>query len=76
MKQTTVDRRKAFRKLWKDLGKRFLLMFGAGLLLVVVMPVTRLNPLAYLVAFLIAFAIAWVWMFRRKEVRKEFEGDD
>ena len=76
IKQSVMDRRKMVRKLWKDLGKRFLLMFGAGLLIVVIMPITRLMPLAYLLVFFITFGISWVWLFRRKEIRDEFLGDN
>jgi hypothetical protein len=75
VKQTIVDRRKMVRKLWKDLGKRFLLMLMAGWLIVVLMPITRLMLFAYLCVFFITFGISWVWMFRKKEVRDEFLGD-
>jgi hypothetical protein len=75
VKQTIVDRRKMVRKLWKDLGKRFLLMLGAGCLIVVIMPITRFMPFAYLCVFFITFGISWVWMFRKKEIRDEFLGD-
>lgn len=76
VKQTKIDRRKAIRKFWRDMGKRFLLILGAGLLIIVLMPITRYNPLYYLIVFLVAFAISWVWMFRRKEIRDEFLGDN
>lgn len=77
IKQTTIDRRKVLHRLWHDLGKKFLLMFGAGCGLLALMPMTRLEPVAYLAAFLVSFAIAWIWMFRGKEQNPLFKkGDD
>jgi hypothetical protein len=77
IKQTTIDRRKVLRRLWHDLGKKFLLMFGAGSGLAALIPRTRLEPLAYLVAFLVAFALSWIIMFRGREQNPLFKkGDD
>lgn len=77
MKQSRVERRMVLKRLWKDIGKTFIIIYAVALLLVVTMPMTRGNALAYFVAFLLSFAISFFLLFfKSKEKPAEFESAD
>lgn len=77
MKQKKVERKKFFRRFYKDIGKRFLLFSLLGCLLVLLMPLFRLSILPYLIVFLISFSLSWITLFMKKERHRLFEeGDD
>lgn len=65
MKQVRVERRRAMRRLWEEMGRKFVIMYAVSLVIVVALPFTRGSALAYFVAFLITFSIAFFLVFFR-----------
>lgn len=77
MKQSKVERRIILRRLWKDVGKTFLIIYAIALLIIIVLPLTRGSALAYFVAFLLSFGISFFLLFfKSKEKPAEFESAD
>lgn len=77
MKQVRVERRKALRRLWDEMGRKFIIMYAIALVIVVALPFTRSNALAYFVAFLVTFSIAFFLIFfRAKEKPPELTYGD
>jgi len=79
MKQSKVDRRRLYADFWHEVVRwACMILFIAGTLSTVIclhfrLPITFLM---YFVEFLVSLFIAWVFMFRRRPVKSEFEGDD
>jgi len=77
MKQTQVERRRILKKFWKEMGKKFLLIFGIGLLIVMLLPQARIMPVSYFAVFLVAFSVSFFLIFFRvKEKPPELECGD
>jgi len=77
MKQVHLERRRALRRLWDEMGKKFLIIYVIALVIVIALPATRFNALFYFIAFLISFSISFFLVFfRAKEKPPELmEGD-
>ncbi len=63
--------------LWKDLGKKFFIIYFIGLLIIILLPVLRYNPFSYIGVFLIAFSVSFFFIFfRAKEKPPELMTGD
>jgi L-asparagine transporter-like permease len=78
MKQTSYDRKKLFRNMLKDLRNKFILVFLIGLLIIMLLPNMRMNPLSYIVLFFLSFSISFFFIFFRAKEKPEelMKGDD
>lgn len=78
MKETYVQVRKFLREFWWEMG-RWTVVFSAismGISSVILWWKFGQYPfLVYLCCFFGSLAVAWILMFRRKPVPKEFQGD-
>ena len=73
MKESYYYWRKIFGNFYQDIIKNTLIMFLIGGVIILLINISRFNPIAYILCFLICFGINFFRYFRRKEVMNEFK---
>ncbi len=79
MKQSKIERKRMYRDFWHECLRWTLALFLLASLLTTALLVyfkLGFHPLVYIILFFICFFVAWIFMFRKQPMRKDFEGDN
>ena len=79
MKERTVQIRKFFAEAWWDWFRWLVLLYlaTAGLTTLILWWKFHEYPfIVYFIEFFACLAVSWVFMFRKRPIRREFKGDD
>ena len=76
MKERTINMIRILRGFYHDVFKRTIIFFVIGCLILLVFKTIRAEPLAYIVLFMVCFGINFFILFLKRDVKKEFYGND